>query len=72
MHVWIFVFSTMFSPVVEPLGLSIDATSSEPIPVGPMIETGIETGLEEPMRYHGIEQLLAKLEAEAAAETTAP
>lgn len=68
MHVWIFVFSTMFSPVVEPLGLSIDATSSEPIPVGPMIETG----LEEPMRYHGIEQLLAKLEAEAAAETTAP
>ncbi|MEX1362644.1 MAG: hypothetical protein AB1Z98_05920 [Nannocystaceae bacterium] len=63
MHVWIFVFSTMFSPVIEPLGLSMDTT--DPVTVPQPVEATT------PMRYHGIERLLAQLEAEAAAEEAA-
>ncbi|MCA9654227.1 MAG: hypothetical protein H6712_07625 [Myxococcales bacterium] len=62
MHVWLFVFSSMFSPVMEPLGLSVDSLDETPVAAAPSIE-------EEPMRYHGIERLLAQLEAEAAAES---
>lgn len=66
MHVWIFVFSTMFSPVVEPLGLSLDsAAQADPMTVAEVVA---DPSPETPMRYYGIERMLADLEAEAAAE----
>lgn len=75
MNVWIFVISALFTPVVEPLGLSMeDATSAEFIQPTPGPTPGLTPGpapglttdpaaLEDEPRYHGIERLLAELEA---------
>ncbi len=59
MNVWIFVISAVFTPVIEPLGLS---TPSVELP--PMSEPSIDPTVDD-MRYHGIEQMLAKLDVDA-------
>ena len=57
MNVWIFVISALFTPVVEPLGISMDEATSfvEPAPVIEPIDAL------EP-RYPGIERMFAQLE----------
>lgn len=66
MNVWIFVISALFTPVVEPLGLSMEeaATASfiEPAAIEPGIDLGTVPEVVEP-RYHGIERMLAELDA---------
>lgn len=64
MNVWIFVISAMLNPVVEPLGLSIDAPAPVPPPVvvDPTLD---EDEAEDSIRYRGIERLLANINAEA-------
>lgn len=61
MNVWIFVFSALFTPVIEPLGLSTD----EVVPA-PVIETApmaVAASIEDEPRFHGIERMLAELDA---------
>lgn len=59
MNAWIFVISALFTPVIEPLGISMDETTSasfiEPAPMPDLVEP----------RYTGIERMLAQLEAGA-------
>lgn len=59
MHVWIFVLSAMFGPVVEPLGISLDPP--EPLPTVLVAEELTS----QPMRYRGIERLFERLHANA-------
>jgi len=66
MNVWIFVISALFTPVVEPLGLSIDEVASAKAVQSTAVAAPVVTAPvgAEP-RFHGIERLFAKLEAEA-------
>ena len=61
MNVWIFVFSALFTPVIEPLGL----TTEEAAPA-PMIEAAplaVAASIEDEPRFHGLERMLAELDA---------
>ncbi|MCX4244591.1 hypothetical protein [Paraliomyxa miuraensis] len=57
MNVWIFVISSLFTPVIEPLGISMDEATSfvEPAPTFEPVDPL------EP-RYLGIERMFAQLE----------
>lgn len=67
MQVWILVLSAMFTPVIEPLGLSIDPTADDvDMLVGPQqVEEQVEATVTEEasIRYYGVERMFAKLEA---------
>jgi hypothetical protein len=64
MNVWIFVISALFTPVVEPFGL-VDRAEETPVVV-PAVETPVQTLETAPeLRYHGIERMLAQLDAHA-------
>lgn len=59
MNVWIFVISALFTPVVEPLGISMEEATSAPfIAPAPAPEPAVDE-----LRYHGIERLFAELES---------
>lgn len=60
MNVWIFVINALFTPVVAPLGVSMDVVEPTPVTAPERVAASITT---EP-RFHGIERLLAELEAD--------
>ncbi|MEM7159253.1 MAG: hypothetical protein AAF799_40825 [Myxococcota bacterium] len=66
MQVWILVLSAMFTPVIEPLGLSIDSSADD---VDLVVTSQVEAAVEAPevdetsIRYYGVERMFAKLEA---------
>lgn len=62
MNLWIFVISALFTPVVEPLGVSIDEVAPAAV-VEPPTPATVQAPLGAEPRYHGIERMLAKLEA---------
>jgi len=61
MNVWIFVISAMFSPVIEPLGIVAPTVEL------PAAEASVSPASIDDMRYHGLEQMLAKLDADRSA-----
>jgi hypothetical protein len=61
MNVWIFVLSALFTPVVEPLGLSTqEATPAPVIEAAPM---DMAASIDAEPRFHGLERMLAELDA---------
>lgn len=61
MNVWIFVFSALFTPVIEPLGLSTEEVAPAPaVDAAPM---AVAASIEAEPRFHGIERMLAELDA---------
>lgn len=62
MNVWIFVISTVFAPVFEPLGLPTPTADTVVVsPDDPVVES-IDLPFDD-MRYHGLERMLAELDA---------
>lgn len=62
MNVWIFVISALFSPVVEPLGVSLDEVAPASV-VEPSAPATVAAPVGADPRFHGIERLFAKLES---------
>jgi hypothetical protein len=63
MNLWIFVISALFTPVVEPLGLR--AEEAAPAPVLEAAPVDVAASIDAEPRYHGIERMLAELDAHA-------
>ncbi|MEM9462640.1 MAG: hypothetical protein AAGF11_51305 [Myxococcota bacterium] len=63
MHLWIFAISAVFTPIIEPLGIT--APSIElPSVVGPESTEPSASSVLGDMRYPGIERMFARLEAD--------
>jgi hypothetical protein len=61
MNVWIYVFSVLFTPVIEPLGLTTEEVA--PAPVAEVAPLAVAASIEAEPRFHGIERMLAELDA---------
>lgn len=61
MNLWIFVISALFTPVVEPLGFQTEQAA--PAPVVEAAPMAVAASIEAEPRYHGIERMLAELDA---------
>jgi len=61
MNVWIFVISVLFTPVVEPLGFGTEEAAPAPVVDAPPM--AVAASIEAEPRFHGIERMLAELDA---------
>lgn len=62
MHVWIFAISAVFTPVIEPLGITAPSIELPPLVEPELAEPS--TSMLDDMRYPGIERMFARLEAD--------